>query len=36
MRVAHVVSAMLASQEEMPSEQDGDVQALKEHMTVQE
>ena len=35
-RVAHIVSAMLASPEEAPSEQDEDVQAPKEHMMVQE
>ena len=35
-RVAHVVSAMLAPPEEMPSEQDEDAQASKEHMTVKE
>ena len=35
-RVAHVVSAMLAPLQEVPSEQDEDVQALKECMTVQE
>ena len=34
--MAHIVSAMLAPPEEVPSEQDEDVQALKEHMTVQE
>ena len=32
--MAHIVSAMLV--EEMPSKQDEDVQAPKEHMTVQE
>ena len=36
MRVTQVVSAILAPPEEVPSEQDEDVQALKEHMTVQE
>ena len=35
-RVAHVVSAMLAPLEEVPSEQDEDAQALKECMMVQE
>ena len=35
-RVAHVVSAMLAPPEEAPSKQEEDVQAPKECMTVQE
>ena len=35
-QVAHVVSAMLAPPEEMPSKQEEDAQAPKEHMTVQE
>ena len=35
-RVAHIASAMLAPSEEVPSEQDEDAQALKEHMMVQE
>ena len=35
-RVAHVVSAMLAPLEEAPSGQEEDVQALKERMSVQE
>ena len=35
-RVAHVVSAMLAPPEETPSTQDEDAQTLKECMTVQE
>ena len=34
--VAHIVSAMLASPQEAPSEQDEDAQAPKEHMAVQE
>ena len=34
--MVHIVSVMLAPLEEAPSEQDEDVQALKEHMTVQE
>ena len=35
-QVVHIVSAVLASSEEVPSEQDEDTQAPKEHMTVQE
>ena len=35
-QVAHIVSAMLAPPEEMPSKQEEDAQAPKEHMTVQE
>ena len=35
-QVAHIVSAMLAPPEEVPSEQAEDVQAPKECMTVQE
>ena len=34
--MAHIVSAMLAPSEEVPSEQDEDAQAPKEHMMVQE
>ena len=34
--MVHVVSAMLAPLEEMPSEQDEGAQAPKEHMTVEE
>ena len=34
--MAHVVSAMLASPDEVPSKQEEDTQALKERMTVQE
>ena len=34
--MAHIVSAMLATPEEVPSEQDEDTQAPKEHMMVQE
>ena len=34
--MAHVASVMLAPPEEVPSEQDEDAQAPKEHMTVQE
>ena len=35
-RVAHIVSAMLAPSAEAPSEQEEDAQAPKEHMMVQE
>ena len=35
-RVVHIVSAMLASPEEMPSKQEEDTQTLKERMMVQE
>ena len=36
MQVVHIVFAMLAHPEEMPSKQEEDAQAPKEHMTVQE